>query len=129
VVTIIDDPRTGLVTARVRSRALGTTGQVGGKGQWSEGIYENWLVNEGGSWKFTRVHFYPAFITDYDAGWGKDAQPAPGPSAKVPPDAPSSQRYAIYPRAHIPPYHYENPVSRQPATYPPGSVDARLARP
>lgn len=94
VVTIIDDPRTGLITARVRSRQLDMSGQAGGKDHWSEGIYENWLLKEGGTWKFTRVHFHPT------SG-----------------------------HAHIPPYHYENPVSRQPATYPPGSVDEQLARP
>lgn len=96
VVTIIDDPRTGLITARVRSRQLGMSGQAGGKSQWSEGLYENWLVKEGATWKFTRVHFFPTSIIGQDP---------------------------------IPPYHYENPVSRQPATYPPGSVDEQLARP
>jgi acetyl esterase/lipase len=118
VVTVIDDARTGVVTARVRSRQLGMTGHVGGQGQWSEGIYENWLVKENGTWKFTLVQFYPTFITDYDAGWAKDAKPAPGPLAALPPDAPPSQRYEIFPRAHVPPLHYLNPVSRQPATYP-----------
>src|SRR5690606_28493081 len=118
VVTVIDNPRTGLVTARIRSREWGMTGNVGGSGQWSEGIYENWRVKEGGTWKFTRVHFHPNFISDYDAGWAKDAKPAPGRMAALPPDAPPSERYGIFPKAHIPPYHYVNPVTREPAVYP-----------
>ncbi|MDQ2641222.1 MAG: nuclear transport factor 2 family protein [Pseudomonadota bacterium] len=118
VVTVIEDPRSGLLTARIRSRELGMTGHVNGKGQWSEGIYENWLVRENGVWKFSVVRFYPTFITDYDAGWAKDAQPAPAASTALPPDAPPSQRYAIYPRAHVPPFHYVNPASGQPVTYP-----------
>ncbi len=129
VVTVIEDPRSGLVTARIRSRELGMTGHVGGKGQWSEGIYENWLVRENGIWKFSVVRFYPTFITDYDAGWAKDAQPAPGPSSVLPPDAPPSQRYAIYPKAHVPPFHYLNPVSGEPVTYPAHAAVAAAASP
>ncbi len=80
-------------------------------GQWTEGIYENQLVKEGGVWKFSAVHFYPTFITDYDKGWAKDAKPAPGPLAALPPDRPPTERYAIYPKQHIPPFHYPNPVT------------------
>jgi triacylglycerol lipase len=127
VVTVIEDPRSGLVTARVRSRELGMTGHVGGKGQWSEGIYENWLIRENGVWKFSLVQFFPTFITDYDAGWAKDAQPAPGLLASLPPDGPPTQRYEIFPKAHVPPFHYVNPVSRQPVTYPANAAAATNA--
>lgn len=116
--------------ARIRSRELSMTGHVGGKGQWSEGIYENQLVNEGGVWKFVAVHFYPTFITDYAQGWSKDAQPAPGPLAALPPDRPPTEFYEIFPKAHVPSFHYDNPVTGLPATYPVGmkpvvALDAR----
>jgi acetyl esterase/lipase len=129
VVTVIEDPRSGLVTARVRSRELGMTGHVGGKGQWSEGIYENWLIRENGVWKFSLVQFFPTFITDYDAGWAKDAQPAPGRLAALPPDGPPTQRYEIFPKAHVPPFHYVNPVSNRPATYPAHAAAAAATYP
>lgn len=117
IVTVAAD---GL-SARIRSREFSMTGHVGGKGQWSEGIYENTLVKERGAWKFSAVHFYPTFITDYDQGWSKDAEPAPGPLAGLPPDRPPSEKYAIFPKQHIPPFHFPNPVTGKPVTYPAGS--------
>jgi hypothetical protein len=113
-------------TARARSRELGMTGRHGGESQWSEGIYENAFVKENGVWKFKSVHFYPTFITDYDQGWAKDAKPAPVASKEVPPDRPPTEMYEIYPKAHIPPFHYRNPATGQPPRYPPG-VSAKLA--
>ena len=96
-------------TAQARSRELAMTGVYQGKGAWSEGVFENNFVKEGGTWKFKSLHFYPTFITDYDQGWAKDAQPAPGPLAQFPPDRPPTQVYEIYPKAYLPPYHYPNP--------------------
>jgi acetyl esterase/lipase len=116
IVTVAADGR----TARIRSREFDMTGHVGGAGQWSEGIYENQLVKQDGVWKFSAVHFYPTFITDYDKGWAKDAEPAPGPLANLPPDRPPTEVYQIFPRQHIPPFHYPNPVTGKPTTYPAG---------
>ncbi|HXC60079.1 MAG TPA: nuclear transport factor 2 family protein [Steroidobacteraceae bacterium] len=123
IVTVSSD---GL-SARIRSREFSMTGHVGGKGQWSEGIYENQLAKEGGVWKYVAVHFYPTFITDYDQGWSKDAQPAPGPLASLPPDRPPTERYEIYPKAHVPAFHYMNPVTGRPTTYPAGNTSAVAA--
>jgi acetyl esterase/lipase len=113
-------------TAWARSRELGMTGKFGGQGYWSEGVYENTYVKQGGVWKIQSLHFYPTFITDYDKGWAKDAQPAPGVNAQLPPDRPPTEVYEIYPKQHIPPYHYRNPVTGAPPTYP-AAVDAKLA--
>jgi hypothetical protein len=100
-------------TARARSRELAMTGEFEGRGQWSEGIYENTFVKEDGVWKIASLRFYPTFITDYEQGWGKSALPPPGPSAALPPDRPPSEAYEIYPKAHVPPLHFANPVTGQ----------------
>ena len=96
-------------TAQARSRELAMTGVYRGQGTWSEGVFENSFVKEGGVWRFKSLHFYPTFITDYDQGWAKDAQPAPGPLAELPPDRRPTEVYGIYPKAYVPPYHYRNP--------------------
>ena len=42
---------------------------------------------------------------------------------ELPPDRPPTSVYAIYPKAHIPPFHYDNPVERA------GAALSRGARP
>lgn len=116
VVTVAPDGR----SARARSREWNMLGvyQQEGSGRWEDGIYENSFVKQGGVWKFASLHYYPTYITDYDKGWAEDAQPAPGPLADLPPDLPPSDVYAIYPKQHIPPFHYRNPVTGNETTYP-----------
>ena len=105
-------------TAKARSRELNMTGVFEGQGQWSEGVYENAFVKENGVWKFKALRYFPTFISDYDQGWAKDAEPVPAASTELPPDRPPTSVYAIYPKAHIPAYHYVNPVSGKPPRYP-----------
>src|SRR5690606_13297391 len=64
------------------------------------------------------LHYYPTFITDYDEGWTRSALPAPGIDPALPPDSPPSEVYAIYPAAHIPAFHYPNPVTGDRTHYP-----------
>ena len=116
--TLVDVAPNGL-TARARSRELDMIGTYGGHGTWMEGVYENTYVKQGGVWKFKSLHFYPTFITDYDKGWAQDAQPVPTASTEAPPDRPPTDTYEIYPKAHIPLYHYRNPVTGQTSHYPP----------
>ncbi len=106
-------------TARLRSRELAMTGEFGKWGKWSEGTYENTFVKQGGVWKFQSLHYYPTFISDYDKGWAKDAEPVPTASTTLPPDRPPTEIYAIYPKAFVPPFHYVNPASGEPPRYPP----------
>jgi acetyl esterase/lipase len=101
-----------------RNREWAMTGRSGEPGQWTGGIYENQYVKQGAVWKIQSMRFYPTFISDYDKGWAKDAKPAPGPIADLPPDRPPTSVYAIYPKAHVPPYHYANPVTHLPVQYP-----------
>ncbi len=116
VVTVAPDGQ----SARARSREWNMIGvyQQVGSGRWEDGIYENSFVKEDGVWKFESLHYYPTYITDYDKGWAADAQPAPGPLADLPPDAPSSDVYEIYPQAHVPAFHYRNPINGAETTYP-----------
>ncbi|HTC44447.1 MAG TPA: nuclear transport factor 2 family protein [Steroidobacteraceae bacterium] len=125
---IVDVAPDGL-TAHARSRELDLLGHVGGQGQWMEGVYENTFVKRHGVWMFKSLHFYPTFITDYDQGWGQDAQPVPTASKVLPPDRPPTEVYAIYPTAHVPPYHYPNPVTGEMAHYPKvGGPEPALAK-
>jgi acetyl esterase/lipase len=125
---IVDVAADGL-SAHARSRELDLLGHVGGKGEWMGGVYENTFVKRHGVWMFKSLHFYPTFITDYDKGWALDQQPVPTVSKILPPDHPPTEVYAIYPTAHVPPYHYPNPVSGEMAHYPTvGGPDPALAR-
>ncbi len=122
---IVDVAPDGL-TARARSRELDPSrtcrepGPVDGRGirEYFRQAYNIWM--------FKSLHFYPTFITDYDKGWAQDAQPVPTASKVLPPDRPPTQTYAIYPMAHVPPFHYPNPVSGEMAHYP--SVGDRIPR-
>jgi acetyl esterase/lipase len=125
--TVVDVSADGTM-AWARSRELGMTGEYMKQGAWSEGIYENTFVKQDGVWKFKSLHFYPTFITDYDKGWAKDAQPVPVASTTLPPDRPPTQVYAIFPKAHVPPYHYRNPITGKEPVYPQvGGPDATVA--
>jgi hypothetical protein len=102
-----------------RVRELGMTGDWHGRGFWSSGVYENVFVKQNGVWKIRALRYYPDVITDYDKGWGKDAQPAPGPSRQAPPDQPPSGAAQLYPKAHIALFHFTNRVTGRPTHYPP----------
>jgi hypothetical protein len=124
IVTVLPDGR----TARARGTDVGMTGTTGGRALWSESIYENEFVKQGGIWKLKAMHVYPRFIVDAEKGWAKDAQPAPGPSREFPPDRPPTETYEIYPRFHIAPLHFNHPVTGRPPQYPEGTKAAPRAR-
>jgi hypothetical protein len=105
-------------TARARGTEIGMTGTTGGRALLSQSIYENEFIKQGGVWKFKAMHVYPRFVVDAEKGWAKDAQPAPGPSREFPPDRPTSETYAIYPRFYIAPFHFDHPVTGRPPQYP-----------
>ena len=116
IVTVMPDG-----TARARGTEIGMTGTTGGPALWTQSIYENAFVKQGGVWKFKTMHVYPRFIVDAEKGWAKDAQPAPGPSREFPPDRPPTETYEIYPRFHIAPLHFDHPVTGRPPQYPDGT--------
>ena len=117
IVTVLPDGR----TARARGTDIGMTGTAGGRALWSQSIYENEFVKQDGVWQFKTMHVYPRFIVDAEKGWAKDAQPAPGPSREFPPDRPPTETYEIFPRFHIAPLHFDQPVTGRPPQYPEGT--------
>jgi len=117
--------------ARARVDELGLRSTVGADAHWTQGIYENNFVKENGEWRIESLHYYPRLITDYAKGWGADAQPAPGPSAELPPDSPPTEQYGIYPEFHIPAFHFPHPVTGRAPQYPEGdpAIGRELAFP
>jgi hypothetical protein len=86
-----------------------------GRGQWGGGVYENEYVNEEGTWRISKLHFYVTFLADYDSGWIEGSVPLDGPSASTPPDRPPTEHYESLPGVYAPAYHYANPVTGAPA--------------
>lgn len=85
-----------------------------GKGKWGGGVYENEYVNENGTWKISKLHYYVTMWGDYDKGWFKDPLPMAGTSKELPPDAPPTMVYQALPKMVIFPYHYNHPVTGRP---------------
>jgi hypothetical protein len=104
-------------TAQLRARELTMGGDLGGRNHLREGTYENILVKERGVWKFKVVHYYTNLNTDYDKGFGKDAQPIETASTVFPPDRSPTEVYQAYPKTHVAPFHYPNPVTGKPVQY------------
>jgi len=120
------------LTAKARWRALIQEGHYKKDAQWGEGTYENEYVKEAGVWKIRKLHWYVSFLAPYDGGWARvkplDAFVG-GVVKDFPPDKPPTVDYKPYPAAFVPPYHYENPVTGQPAASAPAAAtaDASLA--
>jgi hypothetical protein len=85
-----------------------------GKGRWGGGVYENEYVNDKGTWKFNKLHYYVTFWGDYDEGWVAKPFPMDPPSTRIAPDEPPTVVYQSFPKTRVVPYHYANPVSGKP---------------
>ena len=85
-----------------------------GKGRWGGGVYENEYVNDKGTWKFSKLHYYVTFWGDYDLGWTAKPLAMDPPSTTNPPDRPPTVVYQSFPKLQVVPYHYNNPVTGQP---------------
>ena len=92
-------------------RAVILAGQAGRGAWWGEGPYENEYVKENGVWKISALHWYQTLMTPYGAGgWARNPDVNGGhylpPSLK--PDAPPTERYKVWPGAHVPHFHFKN---------------------
>ena len=101
-------------TALGRWRLFAQEAQHGEFSHWGVGTYENAYVKENGVWKIGALKLHHEMYTDYEDGWGVSAIDNAGPSAQLPPDAPSTFDYTAYPNAVPLPPHYENPVTGSP---------------
>jgi hypothetical protein len=99
------------LTAKMRSRAFSIMGQFGAYAQWMGGVYENDFVKQDGVWKIQRDQVFNTYFVPYAVGW-RDAtfRPPPGINPANPPDEPPTMQFDMYPRAFLPPFHYEHPV-------------------
>lgn len=113
IVTIAVDGR----TAKARVLELAFVGGGGQPGRIVQNIHENDYVRRGGVWQIQALHSYTILATDYDQGWAKSANPAPTPSAELPPDRPATVAYAAYPKVFTPRFHFGNPSTGKPAQY------------
>ena len=106
-------------SAKMRSRALSIMGQFGAYAMWMGGVYENVYVKEAGVWKIKHDQVFNTYFVPYAVGW-KDVTPRPPPgiTESNPPDLPPTLPFEMYPKAFLPPYHYDNPVTGKPATVP-----------
>ena len=98
-------------TATVRARDFNMGGEQGGRNHLREGTYVNRLMKRNGVWMFSQVHFYLNMATDFDKGWGKDAQPIATVSTDIPPDRPPSLVFEAFPKTFDLPWNYTNPVT------------------
>ncbi len=107
-------------TARARGVELAMSGTQDAGGEWAEGIFENEYIKQNGIWRIKSLHVYCRLLTDYDKGWAKNARPAPGPNKDFLADRPPTEMYEAFPKFHIAPFHFVNPVTGLPPQYPGG---------
>ena len=99
------------LTAKGTWRAVILAGQAGKGAWWGEGPYENEYVKEGGVWKISALHWYQTLMTPYaDGGWARNPDVNGGhyAPASLPPDAPPTEQYKVWPGAHVPHFHFKN---------------------
>ena len=85
------------------------------QGQWGGGLYENEYVNDGGTWKISKQHYWVTYWGDYDQGWtGEGIIPVSKASTEIPPDAPPTVVYESLPNTYVVPFHYDHPVTGEP---------------
>jgi hypothetical protein len=86
-----------------------------GQGRWGGGVYENEYVNDNGTWKISKQHYWVTFWADYDRGFGgPGVLPMDPTSTENPPDAPPTVVYESLPNTYIVPFHFDHPVTGEP---------------
>lgn len=136
VITVAADGR----AAQGTWRAVALTGQLGKDAYWGEGSYESQYIKEDGVWKISQLHWFQTLRVPYEGGWAKNADVTGGKyvSDRLPPDAPPSVSYKVWPGTFVPQYHFKGldpaarnvaaPVKVSHAAQSAGSLRKRAAR-
>ncbi|GGA65488.1 hypothetical protein GCM10011490_15170 [Pseudoclavibacter endophyticus] len=86
--------------ATVRARAFSMLGRYRSSAMWTAGRYRNEYarLDRFGPWRIAVDHLVNRYFAPYEVGW-KDIphRDPPGPSETSPPDAPSTERFSLYP--------------------------------
>ena len=84
-----------------------------------DAIYENGAVKQDGIWRLKTDHPFNTLAASYQGGWIRAANPEPpGESKTIPPDAPPTVRFQMFPVVYGIPFHYANPVTGRTAVPP-----------
>ncbi len=110
IITVAPDGK----TATARWQGMVMLSEPGANGVWGVGQYENAYVNDRGTWKISKLHFYVQALADYDLGFSKGPLRMEGPSALFPPDRPPTEVYRAFPSGYTPPFSFVHPVTGQP---------------
>jgi len=105
-------------TAKIRARLFQLGGPAKGEGSWISGIYENTAVDEDGTWKLSGMDLDYIWTAPSRGGWVRVKTPPAAPqlaiTSEFPPDRPLRGSIAApFPKVHLAPFHYRNPVSRR----------------
>lgn len=99
-------------TARLRSRAFSMMGTFGTQGRFMGGTYENIYQKRDGKWMLYKDQQINTYFAGTDDGWiNLMRSNPPGITESNPPDEPPTMDFQMYPKAFLPPYHYDNPVT------------------
>ncbi len=102
--------------AKIRVRPFQLGGPSAGEGAWTSAIYENTSVDEGGTWKLSGMDLDYVWTAPSRGGWVRVKAPPTAPEIAMikefPPDRPLRGSIAApFPKVHVVPFHYTNPVS------------------
>ncbi|MBB5986857.1 nuclear transport factor 2 family protein [Sphingobium lignivorans] len=107
--------------AWARGFQLGMLGQNHVGGWWTQAIFENHYVREGGLWRIKAMRLFPRLRSDYYQGWTKSQLPEPVPAKGYEPDSASTIALPAG-RSWIPAFNYPNPVTGKAPSYPDGAA-------
>jgi hypothetical protein len=100
------------MTANLRSRAFSLMGVFGTDGRFMGGTYENIYVKRDGVWQILWDQQFNTYFASVENGWKNTERfAAPGINPNNPPDEPPTVFFELFPKAFLPPFHYNNPVT------------------
>jgi len=102
LITVAPDGR----EAWARGLDFGMLGQNHQWAQWTEAVFLNHYVKQGGTWRLQAVRLFPKLRSDYSKGWGESRLPEPTPKPGYEPDEPSA--FAV---GALPAFPAANPAS------------------